>query len=309
MPVFLTLVGRQTYTLLRDLLSPAKPAEKTLKQLMDALRGHYEPKKVVMAERFVFHQHKQEAGETVTGFEAELRKLASRCELGETLEEAFRDRLVCGLREEVYRKPLLAEPDLTLSKALAIAQSLELADQNAKALIHQVSQSRGHRKGQAQFRSCSKPQTHGKECYRCGGTDHLAATCRFVEAICHCCKKKGHLARVCHSAKPGGDQRGFRAPGSKAQRVATVDASEDVLPMFRLGSKRTDPIVVEVNMSGVPVSMEVDTGAAVSVMSQEQQQELFPAAQLQPTQFTLRTYTAVRVEVYPYVRTPLSVWR
>ncbi len=208
MPVFLTPVGGQTYTLLRDLLSPAKPAEKTLKQLMDALRGHYKPK-VTMAERYVFHQRKQESGETVAGLEAELRKMASRCDFGETLEEALRDRLVCGLREEVYRKRLLAEPNLTLSKVLAIAQSLELADQNARALrgpdtsIHQVSQSRGHRKGQAQFRSCSKPQTHGKECYHCGGTDHLVATCRFVEAICHCCKKKGHLARVCHSAKPG----------------------------------------------------------------------------------------------------------
>ena len=302
-PVFLTLVGGQTYALLRDLLSPAKPADKTLKQLMDALRGHYEPKKVVMAERFLFHQRKQEAGETVAAFEAELRKLASRCEFGETLEEALRDRLVCGLREEVYRKRLLAEPELTLSKALTIAQSLELVDQNARALrgpdtaIHQVSQSRAQRKGQAQTRSHNKPQTRGKECYRCGGADHLAATCRFVDAICHSCKKKGHLARVCHSGKSGGGHRGSRAPGSRAQRVATVDASEEDLPMFRLGSKRTDPIVVELSVGGVPVSMEVDTGAAVSVMSLKQQQELFPAAQLQPTRIALRTYTAQRVEV------------
>ena len=39
-------------------------------------------------------------------FEAELRKLASRCEFGEGLEDALRDRLVCGLREEVHRKRL-----------------------------------------------------------------------------------------------------------------------------------------------------------------------------------------------------------
>ena len=54
-PFFLTLVGGQTYALLRDLLSPDKPADQTLKQLMDTLRRHYEPKKVVMAERFKFH--------------------------------------------------------------------------------------------------------------------------------------------------------------------------------------------------------------------------------------------------------------
>lgn len=41
--VFLTLVGGQTYSLLRDLLSLEKPADNTLKQ-------HYEPKKVIASD-------------------------------------------------------------------------------------------------------------------------------------------------------------------------------------------------------------------------------------------------------------------
>lgn len=44
-PIFLMFAGRQTYTLLQD-LSPVKPADQTLKHLMDTLRGHYEPKKI-----------------------------------------------------------------------------------------------------------------------------------------------------------------------------------------------------------------------------------------------------------------------
>ena len=103
-PVFLTLVGEWTYVLLRD-LSP-KPADQNLKLLVDTLRQHYKPKKVVMVKRFKFHQCKQEPGETVAVFEAELRKLAARYEFGEGLEEALRDRLVCGLREQVHRKCL-----------------------------------------------------------------------------------------------------------------------------------------------------------------------------------------------------------
>lgn len=51
--------------------------------------------------------------------------------------------------------------------------------------------------------------------------------------------------------------------------------------MFCLGSKQTNPIVVDVSVGGVPVFNGVNTGAAVSVMSQKQQQELFPDAQLQ----------------------------
>ena len=90
-PVFLTLIGGQTYALLRDLLSPVKPSVKTLAQLKETLKKHYEPKKIIMAERFRFHQRRQEPGETVAKFEAELRKLASRCEFGEGLEDALMD--------------------------------------------------------------------------------------------------------------------------------------------------------------------------------------------------------------------------
>ena len=38
-------------------------------------------------------------------------------------------------------------------------------------------------------------------------------------------------------------------------------------------------------------------GAAVSVMSRRQQEELFPGAELQPSRISLRTYTAERVQV------------
>ena len=55
-PVFLTLVGGQTYALLRDLLSSVKPSVKTLAQLKETLKKHYEPKKIIMVERFWFHQ-------------------------------------------------------------------------------------------------------------------------------------------------------------------------------------------------------------------------------------------------------------
>lgn len=142
---------------------------------------------------FKFHQHKQEPGETVAVSEAELWKLAARCEFGEGLEEALRDCLVCGLREEVHCKRLLSEHELTLSKAMTVAQSLEFADQNARALrgsdtaIHQVYQTRIQHKGQqgqSLGQSYTKPQTRGKEweeCHHCGGADHLAAACHFAD--------------------------------------------------------------------------------------------------------------------------------
>ena len=127
-PVFLNVIGRENYSLLRNILSPQKPVEQPLKKLMDILREYYKPKKVVMAARFLFHQRQQQPGESVAIYLAELQKLALFCEFGESLDEALQDWLVCGLCNEAYQKQLLSEHKLTLDKALQIAQSMETTD-------------------------------------------------------------------------------------------------------------------------------------------------------------------------------------
>ena len=58
----------------------------------------------------------------------ELKRLALKCEFGVFLEEAFRDRLVCGLKNIQIQKKFLAERELTFKKAFETAQSMELAN-------------------------------------------------------------------------------------------------------------------------------------------------------------------------------------
>ena len=67
---FLTLVGPEAYRLLKSLLSPAIPASKTFPELIEVLGNHLKPKKLIVAERFRFHQRNQNEGETVAQFEA-----------------------------------------------------------------------------------------------------------------------------------------------------------------------------------------------------------------------------------------------
>ena len=64
-PVFLSVIGNKTCALLRDLLGPVKPSEKTFDELKQVLEGHYKPKKVVIAQRFRFHQRNQVSEESV----------------------------------------------------------------------------------------------------------------------------------------------------------------------------------------------------------------------------------------------------
>ena len=300
--VFLSVIGRETYSLLSNLLAPTKPGETPLKDLMETLQKYFAPKKVVMAARYQFHQRQQQPGESVAMYLAELRKMAVPCEFGATLGEALRDRLVCGLGNEGHQKRLLSEPDLTLDKALVLAQSLETADVNAKTLrghdtaLRRLSQG-SSRQHSAPSRGKARPssQQRGRECYRCGSGEHLAANCRFAEFVCRNCNRRGHLARVCHSAKSQSGSRKTSGAEVARSHQLTIEADDDELPLLVLGTGSITPIQVDVSLNGVPVTMEVDTGAAVSVMSRRQQEELFPGAELQPSRILLRTYTAERV--------------
>ena len=150
-----------------------------------------------------FHQRQQQPGESVAIYLAELRTLVVPCEFGETLDEALCDRLVCGLRKESYQKRLLTERKQTLDKALQIAQSMETADVNARALhgsesgIHQMSKGGAHLappcKSQKGHQALA-PGQQGRECYWCGSTDHIASHSCFASFVRRKCQKKGHLA-------------------------------------------------------------------------------------------------------------------
>eukprot|EP00731_Ephydatia_muelleri_P004560 Em0002g736a len=74
--VLLSVIGSRTYSLLRSLLHPEVPGEKTYDQLATALREHFEPKRLVVVERFHFNRRNQGNGESVLEYVAEIKRLA-----------------------------------------------------------------------------------------------------------------------------------------------------------------------------------------------------------------------------------------
>ena len=53
---FFSIAGGNFYALLRSLLSPIKPQDKTFTNLKAELKKHFEPKKTIIAERFNIHR-------------------------------------------------------------------------------------------------------------------------------------------------------------------------------------------------------------------------------------------------------------
>ena len=281
-PTLLTVIGHKTFSLLRNLLAPAELKDQTLETLTTTLKRHFEPRSLVIAERFYFNRRNQLPGESVADFIAELRRLASTCQFEAFLSDALRDRFVCGLCSEVVQRKLIAEENLELAKAVDIAQKLESAEKNTKDLKKTTTG--------ATVLKFSTPNSPKQRCFRCGRTNHNAHDCKFRDATCHFCGKTGHISPACLSRKKGKDK-------SDRNTKTVSDSTRVSEPISTIGSRLSRPITTDLKINGKAVTMEVDTGAAVSLISHKHLKHLWPELSLSKTDVVLRTYTGELIPV------------
>lgn len=237
--IFLTTMGPSCYKLLKDLLAPNTPAQSTYADVVRTLSDHYSPRPLVIAERYKFYRRNQEPGESISQFIAAIRKLAAQCEFGQFLDEALRDKLVCGLKSESCQRRLLTEPNLTLPRAIEIAIGMEAADTGSKVihdplqvaasseLVCNVKSNNGSKSKPANLRN--RESLIQRPCPSCGDKGHLRSECRHATAICRVCHKRGHLAKVCWNAEDyeaGGESADTASKGNRRGRINKLCAQD-----------------------------------------------------------------------------------
>ena len=133
-------------------------------------------------------------------------------------------------------------------------------------------------------------------CHHCGKKGHSPTHCRFKDAMCNTGARRGHISPVCYSKKLIDSKR--QAPSFKSKnrrdmkRVGTVNSnlSNDM-------TLTTPLILIKLEFNHKKLTTELDTGAAVSLISQETMHELFPGIQLKPCDIVLKTYTSQKILV------------
>ena len=70
--IFLSVIGKRTYGILRSLLSLDRPATKTLGELIAVLTKHFSPPPSEVIQRFRFYSRVRQPGESVSAFVAAL---------------------------------------------------------------------------------------------------------------------------------------------------------------------------------------------------------------------------------------------
>ena len=303
--VLFSVMGPKTYGLLRSLVAPDKPGTMRYEHIVAKLQAHFAPKPLVIAERFRFHKRNQEEGETVAQYVAVLKRLSEHCDFGGYLEDALRDRFVCGLKCETVQKRLLTEKDLTFEKAFDYAVSAEIAARD----VQQLSSSLKVNAVMAQ---------RGERCRRCGKVNHNDDDCWYKDRECYQCGRKGHTKQMCRNKVKSNRDRENKYKEGKAEqkvnaskykvkdkkkRIHQVEAnkveSEDNksdtdsdLGLYSVSQKgKYSRISINPVVNGKKMEMELDTGAAVSLIPWKKYKRHWSHIPLQATDVMLKTYT------------------
>ena len=111
--------------------------------------------------------------------------------------------------------------------------------------------------------------------------------------------KSGHVASVCRSKKKRTEgHTSKRSPPGRTQWVdteitepqASIEEPAEEL-IWRLGAKTSHPYQAILEVNEQFLTMEIDTGAAVSLIFQTTQEELFPSTCLDKSSLVFQTYT------------------
>ncbi|RVE41308.1 hypothetical protein evm_014042 [Chilo suppressalis] len=248
-PLLLTFIGPEGYKGKTNLVSPKKPSELQIQELITLLKQYFTPRTNIIAQRFKFYKTDQEAGESIKKYVIKLKEMASTCGFqGETLKEALRDRLVCGLNDENLQRKILSEAELLSFDAVyERAITLETTFRDMQLFVPNV-----HKV------STENNKDKIMTCGRCGGW-HNYNNCRAKSWKCFKCNKMGHSSKMCRS---------------KTSTVKTLEEEDNQeIIINRLGNAAYLNITINDRQY---IRFEVDTGACQTVMCESDLKKYFP---------------------------------
>lgn len=174
---------------------------------IDLLKSLYRKKKNIIYARHLLAIAKQDPGKSITEFSQELLMLARDCSFeavtaDEYRREAVRDSLITGLQSSTIRLRLLEHDDLTLEKAIKIAESMEQAQKFSSSYQSPSQPVLNVNSNQSSLAAFKKDAPAAnkltKKCIFCGEIhERTRKACPAKDATCFHCGVHGHYAKVC----------------------------------------------------------------------------------------------------------------
>lgn len=305
--VLLTALDWKVYKTVSDLCHPSTPSGKTYEQLCKIMKSHFSPRVAVFRERKNFYELRQKPDETESQWYARVKEGAVLCEFGGELDGRIKDKFITAMKEgRVLERVLEESHTSSLQTLVEVAKKRESALQHMQTShhthVHRITRQAAHAAGKESAQNGSRQPTHGgsrmsseaqrndqsrqqrqqqqqhyqrqqqrRGCSRCGHGSHAESNCKYKNTKCHKCGKLGHLEKMCRNKNFGNDSNGVKNNFLEEKSIDYIGIN-NVKEI--LGNEKMPPIVVDVEIKGTKIAMEIDSGAGVSVMPYNVYKEL-----------------------------------
>lgn len=255
------------------------------KTIIERFDQYFIPKTNISIERHKFHSRVQAPNESFEEFQAELTKMAVKCNFGNLKDELIKDRILCGIRDIKLKNRLLSEDNFDLNKMAKICKAAEETLKHMSALQPEieVNELRRHKNRESYRQQNAHPKStyqegsyqpnngrrnmqkngrvvqYGKSrtvCSKCG-YKHPYSKCPAYGVACNKCKQKNHFAKRCDIVK---ELHNIQSSESAEQEelVLSVNCPNNI--------NKDWYAVLYVAECNSDIKFKIDTGAHINVL-------------------------------------------
>ncbi|KAJ1218673.1 hypothetical protein NDU88_006250 [Pleurodeles waltl] len=272
------------------------------------LDKYFAPKVCVGIVRYKFFQRKQEKGELVDDYIADLKKLALDCKFGAIHDELIRDQVVMHCNNQSIQERLWINGDSPLDEILAIVRKAEISERCFSELKSVEKNEDGIYK--VTNRKIGKGLQSGeneRRCYRCDSKGHLAysKSCPALKLRCSKCGVVGHFAKVCKNKKKtvkciyeGENVVKCDMEEKTIEPRGTDEDKNLILNITEVNTK--GKLICDLKIGGVPITMYADSGSPFTIVNEDVWNKSFVGKigkELAPPDIQPESYTGEKIDL------------
>uniref|UniRef100_A0A803KB09 Gypsy retrotransposon integrase-like protein 1 n=1 Tax=Xenopus tropicalis TaxID=8364 RepID=A0A803KB09_XENTR len=281
------------------------PEAPTMNELLAQFRKHCNPRKNSVFERYQFWTHPMPDTGGIDKFQTELKLKAKDCEFKDTEDLMLRDKIVFSITNPALKEKLLADPDLTLEKAVSICRIKETTKAQVEAMgasaAERQMQALSQRKASKEYAQDRKsghikqsmqksPDTQVYSCKQCGQR-HKPKQCSAYGATCHKCNGKNNFAKCCRTKNPLWKMNKEKPKEIDSLFIGVLQAAD----LCTQAQKLDDAWYTDITIGENTVKFKLDTGAEANVLPIATVNTMSTPVKIEPTTTVLVSYGGTKL--------------